>query len=467
MKTDPPASHDDVLSLFHPLIARWFEAEIGPPTDIQRRAWPPIAAGEHVLVSSPTGSGKTLAAFLWAIQTLLTRKDRAGRPSVLYVSPLKALNNDIQRNLLTPLGELHRVFSAEGILTAPTRVLTRSGDTPAADRRRMLIDPPEILITTPESLNLLLSSKNGRRMLTGVTFLILDEIHAVVSSKRGVHLITAVERLAALAGEFQRIALSATVRPLETVAAFVGGFRPEGDPRRPRYIPRPVRTVLSPSGKSYQLRVRFPGRPAQAAQQQDFWSPYVEEIGGIIARNRATLVFTNSRGLCEKLTHRINQGEAEPLAYSHHGSLAREIRLEVERRLKNGDLRAIVATHSLELGIDIGALDEVVLLESPASVASAVQRIGRAATGWGMCSRAVLLPTHPPDLLCSAVLHRAVLEHDIEPVRPVHCRSTCWPRSSSPWRAPDPGPWTYVCAGPTAYPYRDLPRRGSTWCWTC
>src|SRR6186997_875877 len=208
------AAPDDSLAPFHPIVRAWFGGRFGAPTDVQRRAWPAIAAGEHVLATAPTGSGKTLAAFLWALDRLLGGHWEAGSVRVLYISPLKALNNDVERNLMTPLGELAAAWQRQtGSPPAPVRVAVRSGDTPPADRRRMLRRPPEILITTPESLNLLLTSTAGREMLGAVSTVILDEVHAVAGTKRGTHLITAVDRLVRLAGEFQRVALSATVRP--------------------------------------------------------------------------------------------------------------------------------------------------------------------------------------------------------------------------------------------------------------
>jgi ATP-dependent Lhr-like helicase len=390
------------MHLFHPLITRWFLERFGKPTDLQEKAWPAIADGEHVLICAPTGSGKTLAAFLWSINQLLTRKWAPKRTSVLYVSPLKALNYDIQRNLLGPLDELSRVFKREKQSFPEIRVLTRSGDTPASDRRRMQRHPPEILITTPESLNLLLSSPVSRTILTTVLTVILDEIHAVVSTKRGVHLITAVDRLVPLAGDFQRIALSATIRPAAKVAEFVGGTRP-------------VRIVESSLRKQYAIRVRSPEAAPEAGDS--FWYPFVEEVKGIITRNRSTLIFTNSRRLCEKITHLINLGEEKLIAYAHHGSLSREIRTEVEHKLKAGELKAIVATNSLELGIDIGDLDEVVLIQSPPSLSSAVQRIGRAGHQVGEVSKATLFPTHPRDLIEAAVVASGVINQDIEPLR--------------------------------------------------
>ena len=220
-----PDNFKDPLSFFHPLIRKWFRESVGTPTDIQFQAWPEIALGKHVLITAPTGSGKTLTAFLWSINQLVTGAWEPGRPRVLYISPLKALNNDVQRNLISPIDELKTFFLRSEEKFPFISVLTRSGDTPAEDRRQMLRRPPEILITTPESLNILLSSRNGRGLLGGITTVIMDEIHAVVGTKRGTHLITAVDRLVLLSGEFQRIALSATVKPLPTVAEFICGYR--------------------------------------------------------------------------------------------------------------------------------------------------------------------------------------------------------------------------------------------------
>ena len=403
---------------FHPLIADWFCEHVGMPTEVQAAAWPKIAAGEHLLVTAPTGSGKTLTAFLWAINQLVTGAYPLGRCSVLYVSPLKALNNDIQRNLLKPLQELRRVFHDAGQEFPNIRVLTRSGDTPQQERRAMLRRPPEILITTPESLNLLLSSKGGITLLTSLGVVILDEIHAVIDSKRGVHLMTGVERLVRLSGEFQRIALSATVCPLELVAAFVGGYQHlDGE----RYQRRPVAMVRSTARKVYDVQVRYPELEEDELGLASIWPSIVTECKEIVEHHHSTLIFTNTRRLAETITWKLNQDAPALLAYAHHGSLAREVRTEVERRLKHGELKAIVATNSLELGIDIGALDAVILIQSPPGVASAIQRIGRAGHQVGEASHATLFATHQQDLLSAAVLARGVQEQDIEEAHAIRC----------------------------------------------
>jgi len=413
----------DPLRIFHPLVRQWFVRRIGVPTEGQRLAWPRIADREHVLLSAPTGTGKTLAAFLWSIDELVRGAWSSGAVRVLYVSPLRALNNDIRRNLVLPLAELERAFSAEGATMPRIRAATRSGDTPASERRRMLRQPPEILITTPESLNILLTSKSGVELLGDLETVILDEVHAVAGNRRGTHLITAVERLTRLSGEFQRVALSATVRPLDRIASWVGGFEIDPSVGDPTYRPRPVTTIDAGGRKEHDVSVRYlkpaGGWPEPGVDGlHPVWPAVATAASERIADNRSTLIFANSRRTVERLARLVNGAEHEPLVYSHHGSLSREIREVVEERLKDGQLKGIVATNTLELGIDVGAIDEVVLVGTPPSIASSIQRVGRAGHQVGETSRAVLYPIHRRDVIDAAVTVRGLLDGDVEPIAP-------------------------------------------------
>ena len=434
--SDSSAATPDALSRFSEPTRTWFAAAFAEPTPAQVGAWEAIGAGQHALVVAPTGSGKTLSAFLWSLDRLLTSErpaDKTKRTRVLYVSPLKALAVDVERNLRSPLTGIRHTGDRLGQQVPEVTVGVRSGDTPAADRRRLVTQPPDIMITTPESLFLMLTSQ-ARESLRGIETVIVDEVHAVAGTKRGAHLAVTLERLDALLDKpAQRIGLSATVRPLEEVARFLGGSAP-------------VEIVAPLSTKEWDLKVVVPvedmtqpgdTRPFEGSDSeeptraQSIW-PHVEEhVVDLIEQHKSTIVFANSRRLAERLTARLNEiateratGESpEPhkvpaeiiaqsgssrgieavIAKAHHGSVSKEQRALIEDDLKRGRLPAVVATSSLELGIDMGAVDLVIQIESPPSVASALQRVGRAGHQVGEVSRGVLFPKHRGDLAQTAV----------------------------------------------------------------
>ncbi|MCG8572685.1 MAG: DEAD/DEAH box helicase, partial [Spirochaetes bacterium] len=445
---------------FHPLIQKWFEEKYQTPTDIQLKAWQQISRNEHVLITAPTGSGKTFAAFLWAINQLASKKWLGGQTRVLYISPLKALNNDIKVNLLQPLAEIKEIFEKADEVFPQIKVQTRSGDTLQSERQKMLRHPPEILITTPETLNILLTSKNNRNLLRGIATVILDEIHALIGDKRGSYLISAIERMTLLSGEFQRIALSATVKPLEKVADFVGGYQLKDSIPHPEYQKRKVHFVRSDITKKYKIKVAFPSDSRDLMIDDSVWPVLIHEFKKILNQYNSTLFFANSRRITEKISRMINEEEKKELAYSHHSSLSKEIRLAVEQKLKQGELKAIVATNSLELGIDIGHLDQVVLIQSPMAVSSAIQRIGRAGHQVGEVSEGTIYPTFGRDFLDAAVIARCVMDQDIEEFHPAEAPldilaqvilSMC---QTETWNMDDL--YHFI---KTIYPYRNLLRK--------
>jgi ATP-dependent Lhr-like helicase len=418
---------------FHPAVTEWFRESFAGPTRAQDLAWPEVLSRRSTLVFAPTGSGKTLAAFLAAIDRLMFTPEpkKEDRCRVLYVSPLRALAVDVERNLRAPLAGVARVAGRRGDPYRLPTVGVRTGDTPAAERARTARTPPDILITTPESLFLILTS-NARRILASVEVAIVDEIHVLVGTKRGAHLALSLERLAEIArGPIQRIGLSATQRPLEEVARYLGGADGARVPR-----PRPVSIVDAGSRKAFDLTVEVPVEdmsrlghelPPQSGdapegtsgviRRRSIWPAIHPRLLELIRGHRSTLIFVNSRRLAERLAAALNELAGEELVRAHHGSIAREERLGIEEALKAGRLPAIVATSSLELGIDMGAIDLVVQVETPPSVASGVQRIGRASHQAGAVSRGVIFPKYRGDLLSTAAITKAMTAGQVEATR--------------------------------------------------
>jgi ATP-dependent Lhr-like helicase len=412
----------DPLDVFSPAARRWFVDALGEPTAIQRDGWPEIAAGHHALLCAPTGSGKTLAAFLWFVDSLGRSPVpvEAERCRVLYVSPLKALTVDVDRNLRAPLRGIALEAERRGEAFLEARTAVRTGDTSAAERRDLVRHPADILITTPESLFLMLTSA-ARETLRSVRAVIVDEIHALAGSKRGAHLALSLERLTALIGlEPQRIGLSATQRPLAEVARFLGGRD------------RDVVIVDAGVRKPMELRIEVPvddmgdldsgaerggATAATRAPRRSIWPAIAPRLLELIRAHRSTIVFVNSRRLAERLAGQLNDLAGEDLVQAHHGSIAREQRSIIEEMLKEGRLPAIIATSSLELGIDMGAVDLVVQVGSPMTVASGLQRIGRAGHGVGEVSRGTIFPTHRGDLVEAAAIAERMLEGAIEETR--------------------------------------------------
>jgi ATP-dependent Lhr-like helicase len=388
------------LASFHPTIRRWFTERLGAPTAAQSEGWPEIQAGRHTLIAAPTGSGKTLAAFLSAIDGLLRHgPDLPDATEVVYVSPLRALSNDVQKNLSGPLAAL-RALDPE---LPALRVLVRTGDTPSGERAAMQRRPPHILVTTPESLYLLLTSAGGRGLLSSVRTVIVDEIHALVRDKRGSHLALSLERLEALAGRaVQRIGLSATQKPLEDVGRFLVGAG------------RECTLVDAGSFRDLDLAVEVPPSPLGAVCSHEQWEEIYERVAALIREHRTTLVFVNTRKMAERIAAQLTRRLGEDAVSSHHGSLARDRRLSAEQRLKSGALRALVATASLELGIDIGAVDLVVQVGATRSIATFLQRVGRSGHAVHRVPRGRLFPLTLDELVEAAALVRCVASGSLD-----------------------------------------------------
>ena len=408
-----------VQSLFHPLTAEWFSKRFGEPTEAQRLGWPEIVADRHTLIAAPTGSGKTLAAFLVCIDRLVREASQgmlADETQVVYVSPLKALSNDIHRNLEIPLAEIAALAKAAGRELPALRVMVRTGDTPASARQAMVRRPPHIVVTTPESLYLLLTSQKGRGMLGSVRTVIVDEIHALARDKRGSHLALSLERLAALCDRPPtRIGLSATQRPIDEIARFLVGSRNVDAAGQPA-----CRVIDAGHLRSLDLGIEVPPSELSAICSHEIWDEVYRRLAELVAAHRSTLVFVNTRRMAERVSYRLRELLGDEAVASHHGSLSKDIRLAAEKKLQTGQLKAIVATASLELGIDVGYIDLVCQLGSPRSIATFLQRVGRAGHSIRGTPRGRLFPLTRDELLECCALVRAVRERRLDRIEIPH-----------------------------------------------
>ncbi|MBL7995678.1 DEAD/DEAH box helicase, partial [bacterium] len=415
MTPDRPFHH------FHPSVANWFGKEFSQPTEIQKRAWPAIQLKQNTLIAAPTGSGKTLAAFLAAIDDLVQQGlDGSLLPQtqIVYISPLKALSNDIEKNLQRPLAGIEEELKQLGLPQVPVRVLVRTGDTPASARTAMTKNPPHILVTTPESLFLLITSDSGRNMLSNVHTVIVDEIHALVRDKRGSHLSLTLERLQALTkNRLVRIGISATQKPIEEIAKFLVGHNDGSDNAIPCTI------IDTGHKRKLDLSIEVPGSPLSAVMPNEVWLEIYERLVELIQEHRTTLIFVNTRRLAERIAHTLTERLGPDAVTAHHGSMSKEHRLQAEQRLKSGSLRALVATASLELGIDVGSVDLVCQIASPKSIATFLQRVGRSGHTVTGTPKGKLFPLTRDELVeCAAIfdaVRRGELDRIIIPEKPI------------------------------------------------
>ena len=441
---------DRVLELFHPAVQAWFRSAFAAPTAPQVEAWPAIESGRHALVAAPTGSGKTLAAFLAAIDALIregVERGLADETHVVYVSPLKALSNDIQRNLEAPVAGIRAELEALGLPDVEIRTFVRTGDTPQGERASMRKRPPHVVVTTPESLYILLTSKSGRAMLRTTRTVIVDEIHALAPNKRGAHLALSLERLEALAGPgLVRVGLSATQKPIAEIGRFLTGGRP-------------CTIVDTGHVKHRDLAIELPPVPLEAVMSGDAWQQVYDRLAALANEHRTTLVFVNTRRLAERAARHLSERLGTDRVAAHHGSLAREIRLDAEQRLKLGRLKVLVATASLELGIDIGDVDLVCQLGSTRTIAAFLQRVGRSGHAVGGVPKGRLFPLSRDDLCDGAALlesaRRGELDRIAVPAKPldVLAQQVVAEVAHQEWREDD-----LFARFRRAYPFRDLER---------
>src|SRR6202045_2909096 len=444
----------NALDSFHPAVAAWFARTFDAPTPAQERAWPALQAGRHVLVAAPPGSGKTVAAFLAAIDQLVKEGLEGPLPDetrIVYVSPLKALSNDIQRNLDAPLEGIREELAALTLPEVTIRAVVRTGDTSQAERAGMRRKAPHIVVTTPESLYILLGSQSGRDMLATCRTVIVDEIHAIATNKRGAHLALSLERLQALTGRRPvRIGLSATQTPIEEVARFlIGGNRDAGE----------CTIVDSGHARDRDLALELPPAPLEAVMSGEAWTQVYDRLANLVREHRTTIVFVNTRRLAERIARHLSERIGEEHVAAHHGSLARERRFKAEQQLKRGELKALVATASLELGLDIGDVDLVCQIGSTRSINAFLQRVGRAGHAVGGTSKGRLFPLSRDELVeCAALLdavRRGELDRLSVPAAPldVLAQQITAEVSAREWAE---GELFDLMRG--AYPYRELAR---------
>ncbi len=452
------ATDPSPLPSFHPAVSRWFGRAFDSATPAQVQAWPAIQAARDVLIAAPTGSGKTLAAFLAAIDRLVREGVEHGlrdETQIVYVSPLKALSNDIRRNLEAPLAGIRAELQALGLPDVEIRTFVRTGDTPQSQRTNMRKRPPHIVVTTPESLYILLGSESGRRMLCTTRTVIVDEIHAMVGGKRGLHLAVSLERLAALTGKpLTRIGLSATQKPIEEVARFLVGtrhLRTDGE----------ADCTIIDTGyvRERDLAIEVPNSPLEAVMSGDVWTEIYDRLAELAGEHRTTLVFVNTRRHAERVARHLSERLGAERVTAHHGSMAKELRLDAESRLKRGELKALVATASLELGIDIGDVDLVCQLGSPRSIAAFLQRVGRSGHSVGGTPKGRLFPLSRDDLVECAALLDAVRHRELDRVRmPDKPLDVLAQQIVAEVAARDCGDDELFELVRSAYPYRDLTR---------